>query len=87
MAALAVRGLSARTARRLKEVARKSGVSVNKLVVSVLERAAGTAPVAPAGRPLHHDLDELLGTWSEAQHRAFSRAVRAFERIDDEMWK
>jgi len=87
VAALAVRGIDARTARRLKEVARKRGVSVNKLVVGVLREAVGSGPGPAAGRPVHHDLDDLLGTWSRAEHRAFSRAIQAFERVDDELWK
>jgi hypothetical protein len=85
--AIHIRGLDERTARRLKEEARRRGVSVNRFVVSLLERVAGTAAASLAERPVFHDLDPLIGTWSNAELRAFGRAVAGFEQIDEAIWK
>ena len=47
-------------------------------------QAAGTG--APdLGRGAHHDLDALIGTWREDP--AFDSAVRAFEQVDEAVWK
>jgi plasmid stability protein len=64
MSALNIRGVNDRTAKRLKERARRYGVSVNRLVLSLLQDAVGTAP-KPGKRPGYHDLDSLFGTWSD----------------------
>jgi hypothetical protein len=36
---------------------------------------------------VHHDLDHLAGTWSEADEREFAEAVQGFAAIDEEMWQ
>lgn len=33
----------------------------------------------------HHDLDVLIGSWQEDPE--FDAAVRAFEQVDESMWK
>ena len=40
--------------------------------------------VMPAGGE-HHELDGLIGTWRE--DAAFDSAQRAFEQVDEAMWK
>lgn len=47
--------------------------------------AAG--PKAAANRDLHHDLDALAGTWSEADAEAFEAGVAGSARVDPELWK
>ena len=37
------------------------------------------------GRGTHHDLDALIGTWREDP--AFDSAIRAFEQVDEAVWK
>ena len=33
----------------------------------------------------HHDLDSLIGTWRDDP--AFDAAIRAFEQVDEAVWK
>jgi plasmid stability protein len=80
--ALRIRNLDEETPKRLKIAVREEGVSVNSLVVRLIETATGVRP-APGAAPEHHDLHALAGTWSETDAQAFMTATAPFERIDD----
>jgi hypothetical protein len=51
----------------------------------------GTKAITRVGkkrRPLlHHDLDRLIGVWSNEEARTFDRALEDQRRIDPERWK
>jgi hypothetical protein len=36
---------------------------------------------------LHHDLDDLAGSWSKEEYEECNEALRAQRQIDPEMWK
>lgn len=56
---------------------------MNRFVVRALERVLGSK----RGKEKYHDLDALLGSWSEEDLRAFKKATAPFEEIDSELWK
>jgi hypothetical protein len=85
MAALTLRGLDAVAAARLKEEARKRGVSVNALLRSLVEEQLSLRPRARRRR--HDDLDHLAGTWSADDASRFAAATAPFERVDLELWR
>ena len=66
---------------RLREMSKAENVSLNALVVKLLLDATGLSD-EPA---VHHDLDELSGTWVDDPE--FDKAMLAFESIDEDMWK
>ena len=85
MNAITVRNLPPAVAKAVREKARKERLSLNRAIVKLLEVATG---VAEPGKPVvHHDLDHLAGTWSEAEYQEFMEAVREHRTIDPEMWK
>jgi hypothetical protein len=86
MANLSVRGVADKSLQRLKQIAKRQGVSVNRLIAGMLNSEAGLAPVA---KPLatHHDLDKLAGTWSAAEARAFDKTTASFGQIDEALWR
>ena len=84
MNAITVRNLPPAVARAVREKARKERLSLNKAIVKLLEKATG---VAPGKAVVHHDLDHLAGTWSEAEYEEFMESHREHRRIDPEMWK
>lgn len=85
MKAITVRNIPPGVAKAVREKARKEGLSLNRAVVSLLEEAAG---VTPRGKPaVHHDLDHLAGTWSQAEYDEFMASLRDQRQIDAEMWK
>jgi hypothetical protein len=85
MNAITVRNLPPAVAKAVKEKARKEKLSLNKAVVRLLEEATGAEKGKK--RVVHHDLDHLAGTWSEAEYQEFMVALREQRQIDPEMWK
>jgi hypothetical protein len=83
--AITVRKLPPAVAKAVKEKAKKERLSLNKAIIRLLEEATGAEPTRK--KTLHHDLDHLAGTWSEAEYRQFMEALREQRQIDPEMWK
>lgn len=86
MNAITVRNLPPQVAKAIRQKARQERLSLNKVVIGLLEQATGTAK-KPAGRPAHHDLDRFFGTWTREEADAFDRTLREQRQIDPEMWK
>lgn len=83
---ISLRGIDARTAARLKEQARQTGVSVNTLILQLIRRGTGLESKSPR-RPVYCDLDALAGTWSAKECAAFSKATADFEQVDKDIWR
>jgi predicted DNA-binding ribbon-helix-helix protein len=86
MANLSVRGVGEKSLQRLKQTAKRRGVSVNRLITDILNSETGLAP-ATRKIDLYSDLDKLAGTWSAAEARAFDQAVASFGQVDEELWR
>jgi hypothetical protein len=65
---------------RIRALARRKRISLNKAVLELLGARPVKKPVA------HHDLDHLCGRWSANESAAFDRALQAQRRIDHEDW-
>ena len=77
---MSVRGLEQNQLRDLKEEAERQGISLNRLA---LQRLTGTQDASDG---LHHDLDTLIGTWSDQDVNAFASAIAPLEQVDPELW-
>ena len=69
--------------KRLRAMAGARGASLNTTIISVLARALGV----PEGDEKARDLSDLAGTWSEQEAAEFDENVRAFEQIDEDLWR
>jgi plasmid stability protein len=69
-----------------KEAAQK-GVSLNKAIISLLERAVGTKAPEKKKRALYNDLDHLAGLWSREEAAEFDKNLKAQRKVDAELWK
>lgn len=85
MASVTIRGIDDITAKRLKDLAKKEGLSINALILKILRQALGVEKKKKA--IIYTDLDELAGTWTEEEYQAFLKNIEPFEQIDEEMWK
>jgi hypothetical protein len=85
MSALTLRGLDEHASKRLKEEARRRGVSVNALLRTLVSEGLGIS--RPVRRRRHHDLDALAGTWKAADAREFAAATSPLEQVDQELWR
>lgn len=80
MANLSLRGLDPATLARLRSVARRRRVSVNRLIVETLRQQ-----YAPREQ-VYHDLDSLKGSWSKAEADAFEASIAPLSDIDPALW-
>ncbi len=85
MKTISIRGIDAETDRVLKARAQQDNLSVNQWILQALKKATGTGKEPRFKK--HHDLDQLAGTWSKEETKEFRKAMRIFEKIDEELWK
>lgn len=86
MSNISVRGLEEETFAALKGFARKEGLSVNALVVRMIEQGVGKQP----GKTMKHrydDLDVLAGAWSADEAAELEAATAGFRQIEPALWK
>lgn len=86
MKQLTVRGFDKELERRLREVARTKGVSLNQAALILLREGAGLE--APRGRAhlVGDSLEGLIGSWSTAEEAEFLRAISGLEAVDPSLW-
>jgi plasmid stability protein len=84
MKAVTLRNLPPQLDRTIRERAKKKGVSVNKVVIGLLQEHLGESERKMVRQ--YHDLDELAGSWSKQEAEAFDRALAKQRGIDLEMW-
>ncbi len=84
MNAITLRKIPPNLQKVIQERANSEGLSLNKTVLRMLEESAGLR--RNVERVLHHDLDQLAGTWSAEEARAFDRALEEQRKIDPELW-
>ena len=80
-----VRGLSGETEKKIEKVAREKGISVNRAIVSLIEREAGGGKMGVKGA--RHDLDNLFGVWSRGEAAEFDRHLEMQRKVDERLWK
>jgi len=80
-----LRGLSPQVMSLLKRQAKELKISVNMLILKLIEQGMGLG--GKPKRVVHHDLDFLVGTWSEKDAKAFDEKVKIFEKIDEDLWQ
>lgn len=85
MKAVTLRNLPPQLDRTIRQRAKKKGVSVNKVVISLLQDHLGESERRTVRR--YHDLDELAGVWSRQEAEIFERSLAKQRAIDPEMWK
>ena len=87
MKQLTVRGFDKELQRRLREVAKAQGVSLNQAALILLRDGAGLgAPRRPA-KAVGDSLDHLIGSWSEEEEAEFLKAIKGLEEIDPALWQ
>ena len=80
-----VRGLSVETEKKIEKEAQDKGISVNRAIVSLIEREAGGGKKGIKGA--RHDLDSLFGVWSRGEADDFDRHLEMQREVDERLWK
>jgi len=84
MKTLTIRGIDPELANKIKKKANRSGESINKMILRLLESTLGLKEKKVF--PTYDDLNHLAGTWSEEDEKEFNENIREFEKIDRELW-
>ena len=85
MRVITLRNIPPDVAELIEASSERSGLSLNKTVIRLLQESLGvTGAVAPPRR--HDDLDELAGTWTEKEALEFDRSLAGQRQIDRELW-
>jgi plasmid stability protein len=85
MKMITLRNIPASLDRTIRQRAKQKGVSVNKVVISLLQDHLGESEKRPVRR--YHDLDGLAGSWSRQEAEVFEKTLALQRAIDPEMWK
>jgi plasmid stability protein len=80
---LTLRHIPQNTENRLRVAAKKSGKSLNKTAIELLNKSLGVSDSSKKKR----SLESCVGTWSKTEVDEFNSNTKVFETIDPEMWK
>ena len=87
MKQLTVRGFDKDLERRLRDVAKTRGVSLNQAVLILLREGAGLEMPRRRSNTVGDSLDGLIGSWSKAEESEFLQAISPLEEIDPSLWR
>jgi hypothetical protein len=89
MKQITIRGIPKDVEKVVKQEAARKKTSINKALVSLLEKAAGTSTSSGErkGPVLYHDLDHFAGLWAREEAVVFDKALDAQRKIDEGLWK
>ena len=83
MSQITLRKLPENIEKQIKNLAKRNRVSINKTVISLLEKALGTERESKRKR----DLSKLAGTWDESESNEFDHLINnTFGKVDEEIW-
>ena len=84
MTQITLRGLEPEIEREIRKEARKSGKSLNRVILDMLSRTTGAKGRV---RPRVNSLGTLAGGWSEKEAGELIESIKSCEQIDEGMWK
>ena len=87
MRQLTIRGFDEPLADRIRQLANREGISLNRAVLRLLRRGANLGERNDEPEVVGDSLDHLIGTWSAQEAAEVDRALEDFSRIDGDMWK
>lgn len=86
MKTITLRNLPPELTRIIRQKADEQHVSINKVVISLLEKSVGVRS-KKSEKVLYHDLDVLAGSWTCEEATAFNRALARQRAIDPDLWR
>jgi hypothetical protein len=87
MKAITLRNLPPELARAVRKEADRQRTSINRAVISLLERKTEGRKKRTRETTAHDDLDALAGSWTAQEAAEFDKALAAQRSIDSELWK
>lgn len=81
---LTIRGFDDELTDRIRQLAQREGISLNRAVRR--RRGAGLGDHGGGPDIVGDSLEHLIGAWTAREAAEMNRALEDFSRIDDEMW-
>jgi len=72
---------------RIIREAKEKGISLNRAIISLLEKAVGTSRKAGKKKTVHRELDHLFGIWDEDEWAVFQENLEKQREVEAELWK
>lgn len=82
---ITLRNLDPELSSRIREQARRSGLSLARTVTSLLEERLGIQPASTRKAP-YTDLDHLAGRWTSRYADEFDSWIAQQRAVDPELW-
>lgn len=83
MKSITIHNLDAELARHIEQEARSQGLSLNKTIKNLLSKALGFTHK----QIIKNDFSEFVGTMSAQEAERINKALKDFEKIDEEDWQ
>jgi hypothetical protein len=87
MKQLSLRGFDDELEKRIRETARREGISLNRAALLLLRKGAGIERSGKQIAVVGDSLDHLIGKWSSEEAGEFLESIKLFEQIDRSFWK
>jgi len=84
---LSLRGFDKELERRIRELARRERLSLNKAALLLLRRGAGLDESVDSLPTVGNALDQFIGRWSAADERRVLEGIASCEMVDEALWK
>ena len=84
---LSLRGFDKELERRIREMARKERISLNKAALKLMRRGAGIAESSEASATVGEALDSFIGRWTEKDERRLLDSIAGCEAVDPDLWR
>ena len=72
---------------RIIKEAQEKGISLNRAIISLLEKAVGTSRSTGRKKTVHRELDHLFGIWDEDEWARFQKTLEQQREVEVELWK
>ena len=86
MKQLSLRGFDPELEKRIRDLARKEGISLNRAAIRLARKGAGLQEGGKCNA-VGDSLDHLIGKWSAEESERFLKRIKPLEQIDRSFWK
>lgn len=87
MQQISLRGFDKELERRIREIARKERISLNKAALKLMRQGAGMAESSNAPSTVGEALDSFIGRWTEKDERRLLDSIAGCEAVDPDLWR
>lgn len=84
---LSIRGFDKELVRRIRALARRERISLNRAAIQILRRGAGLVESPESAATIGDALDGFIGSWSAEDERAVLDSIATVEQVDAELWR